>query len=265
MNDEPVVWHYGLMADRWAEFLNDTPELDFLRQAIARYGEPVLDLACGAGRVLIPLLASGIDVDGCDISKDMLDRCAERAAHIGAKPKVYQHPMDAFDLPRRYRTIFICSSFGLAGSRDRDLETLRRCRAQLEEGGALIVNIDAEYTSAESWDAWLPEQRQALPEPWPTDGSRRIGSDGSEHVAFFRTTSMDPLEQSYSREVRLEKWQSGSMVAAEEYALRGNMYLKPEMCLMLRIAGFRDVSVTADWTLNPATADSEELVITAER
>ena len=25
MSDEPLVWHYGLMAERWAEFNNEAP------------------------------------------------------------------------------------------------------------------------------------------------------------------------------------------------------------------------------------------------
>ena len=33
MTDEPLVWHYGLMAERWAEFNNDAPEVPFLGSA----------------------------------------------------------------------------------------------------------------------------------------------------------------------------------------------------------------------------------------
>lgn len=34
MTDEPLVWHYGLMAERWAEFNNDAPEVPFFHNAI---------------------------------------------------------------------------------------------------------------------------------------------------------------------------------------------------------------------------------------
>jgi SAM-dependent methyltransferase len=62
MADEPLVWHYGLMAERWAEADGDTPELSFFLKQIARFGQPVLDVACGTGRLLLPLLRAGIDV-----------------------------------------------------------------------------------------------------------------------------------------------------------------------------------------------------------
>ena len=34
-----------------------------------------LDVACGTGRLLIPYVADGLDVDGCDVSPDMIALC----------------------------------------------------------------------------------------------------------------------------------------------------------------------------------------------
>src|SRR5512140_3289828 len=120
------------MAERVAEFHANAPEAPFLQREIARFGQPALDLACGAGRLLLPLLRAGVDVDGCDASAEMLRFCRARAAREGAEPCLYHQPMHAIDLPRRYRTIYICNAFGLAGSRDDDMAALRRCREYLE-------------------------------------------------------------------------------------------------------------------------------------
>lgn len=265
MTDEPVVWHYGLMAEYWAEFSNDARETPFLLQEIAKYGQPVLDVGCGTGRVLLPLLRAGIDIDGCDISADMLHYCQSKATSEGFNPKLYNQPMHAFELPRKYKTIYICDSIDLAGSREKVLEALYRCYAHLEDGGALLLNIQPGYTSSETWKLWLKEKRLALPQPWPEDGHRNIGTDGSEHIIRFRLLQVDPLEQNFTRQVRLEKWQSGKLVAAEEYTLRENMFLKNELLLMLKVAGFRDITVRGDYTDEPATAEHEELVFTAIR
>jgi SAM-dependent methyltransferase len=265
MTDDPVVWHYGLMAEYWAEFNNDAPELPFFQQQIARFGQPVLDVACGTGRVLVPLLRAGTDVDGCDISADMLQQCRGKAAREGLQPQLYHQPMHALDLPRRYRTIYICDSFGLAGSRQKDLETLRRCHAHLTEGGALLLNIQAEYAAPEDWELWSSAKRQTLPEPWPEEGRRRLLADGSELVDRFRTVHFDPLEQSMTRQVRLEKWSAGQLVASEQYTLRGNIYFRNELLLMLRITGFGEVAVRGDYGDGPATAEHREIVFIAVR
>ena len=253
------------MAESWAECPSEAPELPFFRQEIARHGQPVLDLACGIGRLLIPLLEAGIDVDGCDISGDMLGYCRRNAERQGLAPKLYQQPMHTLEIPRKYKTIFICNAFDLGGSRANDLETLRRCQLHLEEGGALIFNILAEYTSAETWDSWLSQRRRELPQPWPEEGRRRVGADGSEYITRVRLVEMDPLEQCLTRQVRIEKRQSGKLVASEEYTMRANMYLKNELLLMLNVAGFRQVSVRGDYTDQAASPESRELVFLAVR
>jgi hypothetical protein len=102
-----------------------------------------------------------------------------------------------------------------------------------------------------------------MPQPWPEKGSGQIASDGSEHFGYFRVVELDPLEQTYIREVRLEKWSHGELVASEEYRLRGNMYFKNEVLLMLKVAGFDDISVHGDFTDDHATADHEEIVFIA--
>ena len=144
MTDELHIWHYGLMAERWAKTINDAPELGFYEKQIEEYGQPVLDVACGTGRLLLPLLRTGIDIDGCDISGDMLQYCLQWVQQEGFQAHLVEQPMHAFEMPRQYKTIYICGSFGLAGSRGKDLETLRCCYKHLQSDGALIFNIQAE-------------------------------------------------------------------------------------------------------------------------
>ena len=45
--------------------------------ALPRAGSDSLDLGCGTGRLLLPLLASGLDVEGAHASPDMLAWAAE--------------------------------------------------------------------------------------------------------------------------------------------------------------------------------------------
>ena len=262
MTEAPHVWHYGLMSEYWARFKTDVPEAPFFAECVRRFGEPVLDLGCGTGRILLPLLREGFDADGCDVSPDMLHWAKKAAGEAGFSPGLFAQAMHELELPRRYRTFVICGSFGLGGNRATDLACLRRCHTHLEPGGALVFNVGIEYASA-AWDLWRTSSE--LPAAWPERGPPRIASDGSEHYLQIRAVAADPLTQTYTREVRLEKWRFGKLLAAESYTLLGSMYLREELLLMLKVAGFEHVVVQGDFTSDEATAAHHELVFTAVR
>jgi SAM-dependent methyltransferase len=98
--ETPQTWHQGLVAKWWSEFKHDGPEIAYFQGFIQDGGEPALDLGCGTGRLLLPYLRAGLDVDGCDVSADMLALCSEQAAREGLSPTLYEQAMHELDLPR---------------------------------------------------------------------------------------------------------------------------------------------------------------------
>jgi ubiquinone/menaquinone biosynthesis C-methylase UbiE len=83
----------------------------FFLDVIGQYGEPVLDIGCGTGRLLLDYLAQGIDIDGVDNSGEMLAICRTKAQRQGMPaPALYQQRMEQLKLPRSYRTILGPSS-----------------------------------------------------------------------------------------------------------------------------------------------------------
>ena len=257
MSDQPQTWHYGLVARWWAEFNTAEPEeLAFYQGIIESNGQPALDLACGTGRLLRPLLRAGLDVDGCDISPDMLALCREKAAQEGLEPGLYQQAMHALDIPRAYRTIFICDSFGIGATREQDLEALRRCYRQLAPGGVLVFNYYPPYGDSDEWNWWLPGQRPDLPEAWPESDLRKRAADGDEIELSSRMFAFDPLRQNNARQIRARLWRDDELIQEEEGTLDGNLYFSQELRLMLRIAGFSDVDEREAYTNQPATPNS---------
>jgi SAM-dependent methyltransferase len=71
------------VAKWWSEFNTDGPEIAYYQRFIEGGGEPALDVACGTCRLLLPYLRAGLDVDGCDVSADMVALCREQAAREG--------------------------------------------------------------------------------------------------------------------------------------------------------------------------------------
>jgi len=267
MCETPQTWHYGLIARWWAEFNEPDPaELAAYRAFIEDNGQPALDLGCGTGRLLLPMLRDGLDVDGCDISADMLAQCRALAGREGLTPRLYAQAMHELDLPRTYRTIFICDSFGIGGQRAQDAEALRRCYQHLAPGGVLAFSLDLPYAvEPEQWLNWLPEKRRHFPTPWPASGERRRTADGDELEERVRLVDLDPLEQQTTIQIRSTLWRGGQRVAEEEYTMVSTRYFRNELLLLLEQAGFGEVRVEAAYTGAVATADDTWLLFVARK
>lgn len=262
----PQTWHYGLVAKWWAEFNTDGPEIDYFRGFIERDGQPALDVACGTGRLLLPYLRAGLDVDGCDVSEDMIALCRERAEGEGLSPTLFVQPMHQLDPPRTYRTIVVCGGFAVGSDRTRDLQALSRFYEHLEPGGTLVLDNEVPYADSHQWKQWLREGRTDLPRPWPdADGERRVASDGSELALHARLLALDPLEQHLTFEMRARQWRDGQLVSEEVRSLDLGLYFKNELVLMLERAGFVDVVVQGGYEEREATAADDFLVFVAQR
>ena len=266
MSSAPAqTWHYGLVSRWWAEFNLDGPEIDWFRQFVEA-GQPALDAACGTGRLLIPYLHEGLDVDGSDISQDMLERVRERAEREGLPPpNLHAQAMHELDLPRRYRTIIVCGGFGLGGRREDDFDGLRRLYEHLEPGGTLVLDNEVPYANGRPWKVWQKAERAELPRAWPAKGDRRKAADGDEIELRARIVDFDPVEQSTSREIRAFLWRDGELVAEEQHALTENCYFTYELELLLERAGFVDVEVRGALTERSPTGDDGFVVFIAKK
>ena len=262
----PQTWHYGLVAKWWAEFIEGGPEIDYFRRFIEGDGQPALDVACGTGRLLLPYLRAGLDVDGCDVSEDMIALCRERAEREDLSPTLFVQSMHELDPPRSYRTIIVCGGFAVGSDRVHDHQALSRFYEHLEPGGTLVLDNEVPYASAQQWRQWLPEERAVLPRPWSSeDHDRRRASDGSELALDARLVALDPLDQQATLEIRARQWRDDQLVAEEVHTLDLGLYFKNELALMLERAGFEVLAVHGSHEERPATADDDFVVFVARK
>jgi SAM-dependent methyltransferase len=258
------TWHYGVTARWWAEFNTSGPEIQYFRR-YAEAGQPALDLACGTGRLLLPYIRDGLDVDGCDVSADMIALCREQAEREGVEPSLYVQPKHELDLPRRYRTIFMCGALGVGSTRAEELQAFARVYDQLEPGGMFVFDNEVPYANGNGWELWRPEGRATLPRPRRPPGERRVGADGTEYELRSRVLDLDPLEQRLTMEMQAFMWRDGDLLASDQHLLTLTLYFKDEIVLMLERAGFVAVTVGAALTDAEPTARDDFLVYTARK
>lgn len=124
-------------------FLGDqSADIPFYLGQAGRAKGAVLELACGTGRLTLPLARAGVNITGLDSSGPMLDRAKEKASHEGLNiPWVHGDALD-FDLRFLFDLIFLpfnsLQHFHDRGSLERLFE---RVRAHLAPGGRFVLDV----------------------------------------------------------------------------------------------------------------------------
>jgi SAM-dependent methyltransferase len=121
-------------------------DVAFWRGVAARVRGRTLELGCGTGRVLAPLVRAGIDVVGVDRSGPMLARARTRLRRMKGAPPVALVRGDVRELPFATCDAFdlVIAPYGLLQSlvRDRDLtRTLESVARVLEPGGLFGIDL----------------------------------------------------------------------------------------------------------------------------
>ncbi len=159
---------YGEGARFYDLVYSDQCDLEFyLREARNARG-PVLEVACGNGRILLKLLQEGIGITGIDLSKDLLAALKKKADALGLKPDVHLGDMRDFRLPGKFRLIIIpYRSFLHLRSDDDRKRALLNFKEHLEPGGRLILhtynpskedqNMSGGYHHFDSGESSMPD------------------------------------------------------------------------------------------------------------
>lgn len=208
--------------------------LAFYRAEAARAGGRVLEPMCGSGRFLIPLLQSGVPVDGVDASGDMLAACGLRAARLGLTPTLYEQALEAMSLPQRYAMTFIPSgSLGLIHRQESLRAGLRNLRRHLGPSARLFVEvIDVESFGSSSSES----------------GANAVVAEDGRTIAYQWRTTRDRDSRTVHYDSRYELREGDVVQAVELEQLAIRMYSTQEVIDEMRLAGYSDprVARTAD-------------------
>ena len=159
-----------MMATRTIWCCKDIPYgLDFYVALAREANGPVLDIACGTGRILLPCLQAGVDIEGLDLFEPMLKTLRAKAAALNLSPRLHQADMSDFSLPRRYALIMIpFNAFIHNMTQEAQIRCLQRCREHLLPGGKLA--FDTFFPSLEIVGA--PQNTRVLEGEFPHPANR---------------------------------------------------------------------------------------------
>ncbi|HEU5100600.1 MAG TPA: class I SAM-dependent methyltransferase [Roseiflexaceae bacterium] len=238
-------------------------------------GGPILEIACGTGRVSIPIARLGLAVTGLDIVPGMVELARRKSAGLLARWAVGD--ARAFELGERFRLIFLTGNAFQAFLTRADQEALLdRVRAHLHDDGLFAFE-----TRNPRWATHATrEQSEEL-------GELELQAVGRPLFAYLETREQEELWQistdSSGREVRVSRtqtydhvaqilhwttyrrWREGDRERAKVTRIAVRFTFPQELEALLHYNGFTIIRQYGDWNLEPLTAASTSIIVVCRR
>jgi SAM-dependent methyltransferase len=237
-----------------------TQDVVFYREAAREYGDPILELGCGTGRVTMALAEAGYRITGLDLSERMLERAVQKRAALRVEARerwhLMQGDMTQFDLGEKFRLILIpFRPLQHLLEVKQQMACLNCVRKHLKPGGRLI--LDVFQTDAERMHDPIHHRETLVTECQTTDGRKvRI----SERVAaFLRAEQRNDVEMIFSVE------HPGGRKERLVFAWPLRYFFRYEVEHLLARCGFRVEAEYGNFDRSAIRDESPEMIFVAER
>jgi ubiquinone/menaquinone biosynthesis C-methylase UbiE len=227
--------HYNQLIADWYDLLlkDEIFDIQFYKKIVTNSGKPILELACGTGRLLIEYLEQGVDVDGLDSSKPMLEKCKNKTHEAGLKTTLYHQKIEDMMLKRKYKTMFAAGgSFQLLDTLEKAMQALKKIYNLLQPGGLLVLDLFI------PWEQIMAQQ----------EGVWRLGrtaTRGNLTFAAHHSDAFDLKNQVIKGKTRYELYENNKLKETYFDSLNLKWYSVNEFKLMLEKTGFIDIKTEA--------------------
>ncbi|MBN4006626.1 class I SAM-dependent methyltransferase [Nostoc sp. LPT] len=221
----------------------DYPDIPYYIRHLSSIGGRVLEAMVGTGRLLIPLLEAGINVEGIDSSSDMLAACRKHCTHRNLNPVLHQGCVENFDIPGKFSAIAVSfGSFMLLEKRTAVVSALQAFARHLEPQGRIFIDLELPIEDFKTENI----VKQQLP----------IDSPDGSTILLQSTSQIDWLNQLNTTVIRYEKWKEGKLVATELQSLPLHWFGRDEFMMCLRENGYKDITLCVNYTddLQPSSS-----------
>jgi SAM-dependent methyltransferase len=230
----------GLIADWYDDWLSGMKEdIAYYLEVFHGHLGSALELACGTGRLLLPLAQSGVAIEGLDSAPDMLAILRKKAALLGLDDiQLYEQSMQEFAIPKKFDSIFIAGgTFQLLIPYEDALACLRCAHQHLRDDGSLLIDV---------FVPWDDIQRGSSSNYSVVRDAMRV--DGSRGIVLERF-EIDITAQLKKGVYRYEFYKDSRLAECFVKDLWVRWYWKDEFVKLLTAAGFSNVQTLTDSSL----------------
>jgi len=232
-----------------------TEDLDYWLELADEAGDPILELGCGTGRVLLNLARRGHAVTGIDNSPEMLARLhakleAASGRHLPAPHHIVQAALEDFELPLRYRLALMpFNTFMHLLTTEAQLAALERIRRHLAPGGLLALDVP------NPGDAYAAQDQGVTLERTFADGDRTVQQFSS--IAIDRAAQLSHITRIYDATVPAGSVHRSIVPLTLRYAFPA------EMRLLLERSGLNLTHLYGDYDRSPFVDGSPRMLVLA--
>ena len=218
-------------------------------------GSPILEIACGTGRVCIPIARQDFSVTGLDIVPGMLAQARRKSADLPVR--WVEGDARTFDLGEQFRLIFMTGNAFQAFLTNADQEALlQRVHAHLHDEGLFAFETrNPLYTNVQKPKGLFARlETNEDEQTWPS----YIDIEGRE-VRVSRSYVYDPLTQIHHW-TAYKRWHEGSEERTKITRTALRYTFPQELAALLHYNGFTIDRQYGDWNLAPLAADSPSII-----
>jgi SAM-dependent methyltransferase len=218
-------------------------------------GGPVLEIACGTGRVLLALRRAGLDADGFDLSPAMIGRLKDKAARAGLAVRAETADMRDFEMNKLYRRVF-CAFNGFAHCETIADQTacLRACLRHLEPGGALVLHMS--YPGPAYWSEPEGQAVLEIEVPLPDGGKLQLWDNRRK----------DPVGQRQDSVMEIRELDAAAKPkAVRRFSTVQRWVYRFELELLFAAAGFARWELFGGFDGRPLRSPEDQIVAWAYR
>lgn len=251
---EPRRWPPARLFAQLYDWEHDafSADIELYTSLAQRTGGPILEPACGTGRVLASLARRGFQVVGLDSSPDMLTRAGERLANLEPRPRLVEADLrDPLPAGPFHLVVLALDALGLVHQVAAQIALLERIRGSMAADGLLVMDL----THAPP----LWEQPQGIPVLQQSSIDEEIGARVSKWVVrrFLPSSQQIVLDCFYDL-----AWSDGGFSRLEQtVCLR--YFSRYEVELLLAAAGLQIESLHGDYGLDPFHDESPRMIALA--
>lgn len=219
------------------------------------FGGPVLDLACGTGRLAILLARNAFDVTAVDRSAGMLDQLHAKLLaeppEIQKRIRIHQQEMSDFSVGRKFNTIICCDAFFHNLTVENQMKCLGRVAEHLAPTGRFVFNLPNP-----TCDFILQTAHSA-----GTDFTERSRhSLGADTLVVEQANSGHILDQTITTTLRITRYDAQNRCVETGHSTWTTRYLfRYEAVHLLYRCGFEVESLVGDYKNGPV-AEKGQLV-----